>query len=169
MKRRFLALLAGLATTSVAAQPVFDGNLPPRSCMEAIKALRYAGDCQNNGLFHELYWPGAVRVAAGGEPSPFANARLFGPCPKYRTYLRDLRKAPVVGNRQTIRLKSIVTRVATDGRYSGDYSVFKVSYTCERRGKEWRVLRQDIFTRGDFVNARAATEFERTGGWEGRH
>lgn len=129
--------------------------------------MRDAADCQISELYHQLYWEGATSTWADGSEHAFADARLLGPCPKYRTYLREVEVGPIAGNRQTVHLKSITTRVTFGGRYSGDYTVSRVSHVCERRNSEWRILSSTVHSRNDLVNEAAAAEFRRTGGWDG--
>ena len=129
--------------------------------------MRDAADCQNTELYRQLYWQGATSIWPDGSEHAYADARLLGPCPEYRTYLREIEVAPIAGNRQTIHLKSISTRVAFDGRYSGDYTVSRASHVCERRDAEWRILSSTVHSRIDLVNEEAAVEFQRTGGWDG--
>ena len=159
------------AWTSVCALALLQPSLAQAqaldSCYDVIVAMRDAGDCQNTELYRELYWPGASIRGVDGSTSLYDDARLNGPCPKYRTYLRDIDIGPVVGSRQSIRFKSIVTRVDFDGRYSGDYTVWKKKATCEQRDGEWRVVSSINFSRNDFVNEDAVNEFRRSGGYDG--
>ena len=134
--------------------------------MNLVRQMRDAIDCQNTQLFGEVIWPDGHLVSSDGNRTRFADARLNGPCPKYRTYLREIRVLGASANRETVRLKSIATRVAFDGRYSGDYTVAKMEYVCERRKGRWAILSQSWLTRQDFLNQNAAAEFRRSGGYD---
>ena len=114
-------------------------------------------DCQETEAIRGLVWP---------EAEGLYGLIMTGPCPKYRTYVREVRVQPVVGNRQVVTLKAIVTRVTdyieNGGSYTGDYSVLKMQYVCERRDNEWRVLSEETLSRVDGVNEAARQRFERT-------
>ena len=148
-------------------QPAVAQAQTRNSCYDVVIALRDAGDCQNTELYRELYWPGATMRRVDGSTSLYEDARLNGPCPKYRTYLREIDSGPASGNRQSIRFKSIVTRVDVDGRYTGDYTVWKIEATCEKRDGHWRISSSVDFSRNDFVNEDAVNEFRRNGGYDG--
>lgn len=163
MRLKYSAILFLALTT---AQPAAAQFRPNANCYEVVVAMREAGDCQSSEAYHQLYWPGASAQLPDGSISLYENARLLGPCPKYRTYLREFEIGPVANNRQSVRFKSISTRVAVDGRYSGDYTVSEQEVTCEERGGEWRILSSIGFYRNDFVNEDAAEAFRRSGGYD---
>lgn len=126
-----------------------------RSCEDTIREYRQEIDCQTTEAVQSLVWP---------EAHELYNLVLSGPCPTYRTYLREVRAEPVQASRQIVRLKEIVTKVSADGRYSGDYSVYKSKYVCHYRQGEWRISDRQIISRFDGVNQEAVRQFRRTGG-----
>lgn len=134
-------------------------------CLSVVRAFTRASDCQETEAFQQAVWYDGFSERPGEGRHSWSAVSLNGPCPKYATTLREIRQSPVAGNRQRVRLKAITRRVAFDGRYSGDYSVTKETFVCERRNGHWRIFSQSVSSRNDGINQRAAEEFERTGGW----
>lgn len=137
------------------------------TCLEAVQMQREATDMQWGTQFFEAVWPDGTTKWPGRKANRWAD--IGGPIgggKKYHTYHREIRVSPIQNVRQTIRLKAIVTRVASDGRYSGDYTVNKITFRCESRSGEWRILDQIVHQRTDLVNLRAAAAFRASGGWD---
>jgi hypothetical protein len=151
-----LLCLALGATASAAA---------PGSCVRLIEAWRDAADCQENEAVERLTWPDGFTKWPGSGRGKWSDVGLFGPCPKYSTTLREWRRGPVRGNRQVVGVKAISRRVAFDGRYSGDYTVSRARYVCERRAGQWRIFSQEVTHRVDLIDRAAAKRFEASGGW----
>ncbi len=136
------------------------------ACLNRIQAMRDAVDCQNTAGYRNVTWHDGYTEFADGRRSSFLEARLNGPCPKYRTFHREIRTSFPSANTQIVRLKSISTRVAFDGRYSGDYTVSNMEYVCERRDGRWGIFSQTWLSRNDLVNENAAADFRRSGGYD---
>ena len=137
------------------------------TCSAAIEMQKDAADMQWSSQFQQSVWTDGTAKWPGKEATRWSEIGPRGGGRKYRTFHREVMQPPVRDREQTIQLKAIVTRVSSDGRYSGDYSVNKVTYICEARGGEWRILDQIVHQRNDFVNERAAAAFEESGGWDG--
>jgi hypothetical protein len=138
------ALVFSARSNAVAAQP--------NSCVRVIEKWRDAVDCQVSELIEPLTWSDGFTSWPTLPRQKWSEIQMTGGCPKYSTTLREWQVAPVRGNRQIVSVKEITRRVDFDGQYTGDYSVNKVTYTCERRGGQWRIFSQDVTRRDDFVN-----------------
>ena len=137
------------------------------TCYDAIVAQKEATDMQWSTQFEESVWMDGTTKWPGTAALHWPEMGPRGGGRKYHTFHREVRQSPIRNSRQTIRLKAIVTRVSSDGRYSGEYSVNKVTYICEAREGEWRILNKIVHQRNDFVNEKAAAAFTESGGWDG--
>lgn len=171
MRFGLLALFLGVVATSSVIVSSQEGmpdhriSWPAKSCLHVIEAKRWASDCQDTAVYRDMFWDDAYDTLLDGTRRDPRDAQLNGPCPKYRTYLREIEVGAVNGRRQSVDLKVITTRVNIHGQYSGDYVATKVSYVCERRDAEWRVLRRKFHSSEWFVNEDARQAFERSGAW----
>ena len=159
-----MRIMLGLCSMLIASPSVAQVSSP---CLDLIYDLRDASDCQNTELYREITWFDGYSISVDGDRRDFADTQLNGPCPKYRTYLREIRMSSKSTDRATLRLKSITLKVAFDDRYSGDYTVAKMEYVCERREGRWAILSQRWLSRNDLINEQAAAEFHRNSGYEG--
>jgi hypothetical protein len=135
---------------------------PLTSCVQVIEAWRDAVDCQTTEDIPYLTWPDGFSKWPGAERGKWSDISMGGPCGKYSTTLREWRPGPVYGDRQVVRVKSIIRRV--DGRYTGDYTVAKMRYTCQRRAGKWRIFSQEVTHRVDLTNQAAARRYRSDGG-----
>jgi hypothetical protein len=122
---------------------------PASPCLKLIREWRDASDCQVSEAIPQLTWPDGYIHWPGSERRKWSDKNLTGPCPKYTTTLREIRVLPVVGQRQTVKLKAITRRVNMDGHFTGEYQATKESYTCERREGHWRLFSQLVSHRTD--------------------
>jgi hypothetical protein len=146
-----LLLTASLATPAQAGQ---------NSCLAVIEALRDAGDCQVMEAIPLLTWSDGFTQWPGHPRGKWSEINSSGPCPKYKTTLREIRVSPIVGNRQVARLKVILMRVNVDGDFTGSYQVTKQVYTCERRNGQWRLFSQVITQRTDHEDKKVMRRME---------
>lgn len=141
---------------------------PLDRCVRLIERLRDAGDCQTTEAVSSLTWADGFTKSQSSGRHNWPRAVMSGPCPKYSTTLKEWRPGRVRPGRQIVNVKAITKRVSADGRYSGDYSVSKIEYACERRGSVWRIYSEEVTHRIDSINPAAVTLFEKGGGWDRR-
>lgn len=146
-------------------QTVSASAAPKSDCVQLIESWRDARDCQNTEAIELLTWPDGFTKWPRLGKGKWSDISMNGPCPKYRTTLREWRPGTVRGNRQIVGVKSITRRVDLEGRYSGDYMVAVLRYTCERRAGRWRIFSEEVTQRVDLINRAAAKQFAQSGGW----
>jgi hypothetical protein len=138
----------------------------PCDCLAVIRDWRDAVDFQEVGDINYFTWDNGYSQWPDGEKAKWSEVRPMGP-PKYDTTLREIRVSPVKGSRQLVSLKAITRRVDANndtGAYdifTGEYSVAKVDYTCERRNGEWKIFSQVVTHRVDLQNTAAARQYEK--------
>jgi hypothetical protein len=138
----------------------------PRDCLEVVHAWRDATDFQEVGNISDFTWEDGYSQWPGSEKTKWSAVNPSGP-PKYNTTLREIRVSPTKGARQSVRLKAITRRVDMNPDtgafdfYTGDYTVSKVNYTCERRSGQWKILWEVVTQRVDLQNKVAAQRYEK--------
>ncbi len=138
----------------------------PKDCLAVIREWRDAVDFQEIENMNYVTWEDGYSQWPGREKTKWSEVHVSGP-PKYDTALREIRVFPVKGNRQSVRLKSITRRVVINSDtgafdlYTGDYTVSKENYTCERRSGEWKIFSQLVTHRVDLQNKAAARVYEK--------
>lgn len=139
----------------------------PSGCLDLIRAWRDATDFQEVENVSDFTWQDGYSQWPGGERTKWSEINISGP-PKYDTTLREIRISPARGNRQSVRLKAIVRRVDINpdtGAFdllTGDYTVNKINYTCERRSGQWKIFSQVVTHRVDLKNEAAAQLYEKS-------
>lgn len=142
------------------AQAVSASAAPLTSCVQVIEAWREAVDCQNTEDIPYLTWPDGFSKWPGSERGKWSDIRMGGPCGKYSTTLREWRPGPVHRGRQIVTVKAITRRADSYGRYSGEYTVTKLRYTCQRRAGKWRIFSQEVLHRVDLINRTVAKLYQ---------
>jgi hypothetical protein len=145
------------------ANPAMAGQ---RDCLSVVRDWRDAVDFQEIENMNYVTWEDGYVQWPGKRKTKWSEVRPMGP-PKYDTTLREIRISPVKGNRQLIRLKAITRRV--DGNpdtgaydiFTGDYTVARINYTCERRRGEWKIFSQVVTHHVDLQNKAAAKRYEK--------
>ena len=146
------ALLLATESSALAA--------PPNSCIKVIEKCREAVDCQVSELIEPLTWPDGFTSWPTIPRQKWSEIQMTGACPKYSTTLREWQVMPIRGNRQMVNVKEITRRADFDGQFTGDYSVHKATYACERRRGQWRIFSKEVTQRNDFANNAVAKKYD---------
>lgn len=158
-----MTLRSALVVCAVAFTWSSSAAAHPNSCEAVVRALRDAGDYQHDTVFQSLVWPdGYTRWPTSDGPEPWSNVKAWGPHPKYRTYLREMRILESASTKKVLSTKEITHRASLEDQpYNGEYEVKKVRYVCEKRAGQWRVFSQDVLSRNYLVNEAAARAWQR--------
>jgi hypothetical protein len=143
---------------NIAASPALASA---NSCPGVVRAWKEAADCQVTELIEPLTWADGYTQEPQRGRGKWSDISMNGPCPKYATAFRNVKAFPISGTTQVVEVKAITRRVDIDGRYTGDYSVSKARYTCEKRRGQWRIYSQVVTQRADFQNKAAPRRHER--------
>lgn len=157
---RYIAIAVSLLSSNT---PVLAAQ---RNCLTVIQEWNEAVDFQEVGDINDFTWEDGYTRWPGREKTKWSEVHVSGP-PKYDTTLRGIRISPIKGNRQSVLLKAITRRVDINPDtgafdfYTGDYTVAKVNYTCERRNGEWKIFSQVVTHREDLRNDAAAKRYQK--------
>ncbi|HET6525616.1 hypothetical protein [Sphingopyxis sp.] len=135
-------------------------QLPAPNCPSAIRYWNEAVDCQISEAISPLTWADGFSKGTSTPRQSWNAVKLNGPCPKYSTTPREWRISDVIQNRQIVTVKEIVRRVDMDGRYTGEYTVSKARYVCERRRGQWRIFSKEVVSAAEGINAATASQYQ---------
>lgn len=135
-------------------------TLPAPNCVSAIRYWNEAVDCQISEAIQPLTWADGFSKRPTISRQKWTDVNLGGPCPKYSTTSREWRVYDIVKDRQIVTVKEIVRRVDMDGRYTGEYTVSKARYTCDRRRDQWRIFSKDVTSATEGTNAATARQYQ---------